>query len=382
MSSHESKPKLNRRTILQLAGAAAGAMVLPRIAGAGRPAPHVQTRLSRAFGLRVPLASAGMAFVGLSDLAAAVSNAGALGVYGVGGDPPPVFAARIAAIQAQTAAPFGVDLLLATSAAGPFTTQDHIDIAASAGVPLVVFHWDVPGAAWVRQLHAAGTQVWVQTGDLEVAQRAVAAGADGIVAQGRSAGGHNRNATTPTLRVVARLRAALPPRVFIVASGGIADGASLVRAIRAGADGGWAGTVFVAAEESYAHPAYKARLAAAHTPFATQFTTVFGPEWPGQQQRVLRNRATTEPTTTEPVTIGTTLLFPGVLDVPYQMPKYSAFVPTRDTTGDLEEMDLPAGATSIYAVRRVRPAAEIVEEFIDGARAAWSRDDGYSLDDD
>jgi enoyl-[acyl-carrier protein] reductase II len=389
------EPKLNRRAVFKLAAAAAvsgGAAMLSRSrAWAGRDSTQLQTRLSHELGLRVPLASAGMAFVSLAELTSAVSNAGALGVYGVGGEPPPVFAARLAAIQAQTTRPFGVDFILATSSMGPFTTQDHIDIAAAARVPIVVFHFGVPSAAWVAQLHAAGSKVWAQTGDVNVALQAVAAGADGIVAQGRSAGGHNRNATVPTLRVVERMRRALPPSIFVLASGGIADGDSLVRALRAGADGGWAGTAFVAATESYAHADYKARLVAAHTPTATQLTTVFGPEWPGQPQRVLRNRATTEQPRTTPVTIGQTTLFPGVLNVPYTMPKYSAIVPTRDTTGDLEEMDMPAGSRSVLAVRNIRPAAAIVDDFIDGARRALEHDaraelaepdaDG-SLDDD
>jgi enoyl-[acyl-carrier protein] reductase II len=64
------------------------------------------------------------------------------------------------------------------------------------------------------------------------------------------------------------------------------------------------------------------------------------------------------------------------------MPKYSAIVPTRDTTGDLEEMDMPAGSASVRAVRAVRPAAEIVADFIEGGREACERDDHESLDDD
>ena len=384
MSSTESKRKPNRRTVLKLAGAVAGAAALSRVkrASAERRSTGLHTRLSHEFGLRVPLASAGMAFVGLSDLASAVSNAGGLGVYGVGADPPPVFAARVQAIQDQTSGPFGVDFIMATGAFGPFVTQDHIDIAAGARVPLVVFHWNVPTRAWVDQLHAAGAKVWMQTGDVNVAQQAVALGVDGIVAQGRSAGGHNRNSTTATFRVVQRMRQALPPRIFVVASGGISDGHGLVRALRAGADGGWAGTVFVAAAESYAHPDYKARLVAARSPEATQFTTVFGPEWVGQQQRVLRNPATRDPGSTTPATIGTTTLFPGVLNVPYTMPKHSAIVPTRDTIGDLDEMDMPAGSESVRAVRRVRPADEIIDDFIDSGHEACDRDDDESLDDD
>jgi NAD(P)H-dependent flavin oxidoreductase YrpB (nitropropane dioxygenase family) len=245
----------------------------------------------------------------------------------------------------------------------------------------VVFHFDVPRADWVTQLKAAGCKVWAQTGDVHVALQAVANGVEGIVAQGRSAGGHNHNSQIPTLRVVREMRRALPPRILILASGGIGTGRDLVRALRAGADGGWAGTAFVAAEESYAHPDYKARLIHAHSLQATLFTTRFGPEWVGAQQRVLRNRATTEPITTQPVTIGTTLLFPGVLDIPYTMPKYSAFVPTRDTTGDLDQMDMPAGARSILAVRKVQPAADIVDDFVDGAERAADLDDD-DLDED
>jgi enoyl-[acyl-carrier protein] reductase II len=384
MSFTESKAKPNRRTVLKLAGAVAGAAMLSRAsrALADRRSTGVHTRLSHEFGLRVPLASAGMAFVASSDLASAVSNAGALGVYGVGIDPPPVFAARLQGIQDQTSGPFGVDFIVATGAMGPFTTQDHIDIAAGARVPLVVFHWNLPTQAWVEQLHAAGAKVWMQTGDVNVALQAVALGIDGIVAQGRSAGGHNRNSTIATFRVVQRMRQALPARILILASGGIADGHSLVRAIRAGADGGWAGTVFVAAAESEAHPGYKARLVAARSPEATQFTTVFGPEFAGQQQRVLRNRGTSDPSSVAPATIGTTTLFSGVLNIPYTMPKHSAIVPTRDTVGDLDEMDMPAGSKSVQAIRRVRPAGEIVDDFIGGAREACERDDHESLDDD
>ncbi len=384
MSSNESKTKLNRRSMLKLAGAAAGAAVLGPAsrAVAGRHSTILRTRLSHDFGLRLPLASAGMAFVGLTDLASAVTNAGGIGVYGVGAEPPPVFAARLAAIREQTSGPFGVDFLVDTSAFGAFTTQDHIDIAVSARVPIVVFHWNLPTAAWVAQLRAVGTAVWCQTSTVATAHQAIALGCDGIVAQGRSAGGHNRNSTVATWRLVAQMRRALPPQTMILAAGGVSTGHSLVRAIRAGADGGWAGTVFVAASESYAHPSYKARLIAANRPNETCFTTRFGPEWAAQQQRVLCNRATNETARALPESIGSTTLFPGVIDAPYPMPKYSAIVPTRDTVGDFDQMDMPAGSESIRAVRGVRPAADIIEDFIEGARGVCDRDDGQSLDDD
>jgi len=372
MSSKRWNAKVDRRTVLKLAGAA----VLARASGAlaDRRRTDLRTRLSVEFGLRTPLSSAGMAFVGLTDLASAVTNAGAIGVYGVGLEPPPAFAARLQTLREETSGPFGVDFLVGAPGA-PITTQDHIDIAADARVPIVAFHLDVPDPAWIRQLRAAGSKVWVQCPDVDQAQRAVAAGADGVIAQGLSAGGHNRNSTIPTLELVQLIRRAVHHRVFVLASGGISSGRSLVQAIRAGADGGWAGTVFVAAAESYAHPGYKARLIAAKGPDATVFTRRFGPEAPGQQQRVLRNRATDELMSAVPTTIGTTTLFPGVLPTPYTLPKYSVLPPTRDTTGDLSEMSMPAGADSVQAVRAIRPAADIVDDFIADSREHCDRDD-------
>jgi enoyl-[acyl-carrier protein] reductase II len=178
------------------------------------------------------------------------------------------------------------------------------------------------------------------------------------------------------------MRRALPHRILILASGGVSSGPSLVRAIRAGADGGWAGTVFVAATESFAHAGYKARLVQARSADATEFTTRFGPEFPDAPQRVLRNRAATERTTATPQVIGNTTLVPGVPESAYPMPKYSAIVPTRATTGDLEEMDMPAGSRSIFDVHRVRPAADIVDDFEASARDACDRHDDLSLEDD
>src|SRR5262249_53281597 len=151
-----------------------------------------------------------------------------------------------------------------------------------------------------------------------------------VIVQGKSAGGHNHNLTIPTLALLARVRERLPRPFLLLAAGGIADGRSLVRALRAGADGGWIGTRFAASTESYAHPAYKARLVGARGRHATTFTTVFGPESPTAPQRVLANGAAPEPTSTEPPVIGSTLLFPGIVNAPYDMPKYSAIVPTRD----------------------------------------------------
>jgi len=97
-------------------------------------------------------------------LVVAVSNAGGLGVYGAAPEPPPVVDARLHAIASQTSHPFGVDFIIASGPLGDFTTQDHIEVAAAHRVPVVVFHFDLPTQAWVDQLQAAGSRVWVQAG--------------------------------------------------------------------------------------------------------------------------------------------------------------------------------------------------------------------------
>ncbi len=373
----EDKRGVTRRQLFGVAGGLGATLALgergARADTTGSGTLTLSTRLVTDYGARYPIASAGLAFVGLTDLAVAVTNAGGIGVYGAAPEPPPVVAARLGAIAGAASGPYGVDFIIASSPLGDFTTQDHIDIAAGARVPVVVFHWDVPPAAWVAQLHAAGSRVWVQVPDPDVARRALAAGADGIVAQGRSAGGHNKNSTIPTLSLVGMIRSQVSQTCLVLAAGGIADGTSLVRALAAGADGGWMGPRFVAAAESYAHPDYKARLAAAKSRDATAFTTAFGPEWPGPQQRVLVNTAVADPTSTTPAVIGTTTLFPGVVDAPYTMPNHSAVIPTRATVGDLDQMDMPAGSESILAVTGVQSAADIIAEVVAEAQDLLSQ---------
>lgn len=366
---------VSRRQLLGIAGGAGLAVTVgSKLAFADttdRGPGHsrlLDTRLVTEYGARVPIANAGMSFIGLTDLAIAVTKAGGIGMYGAAPEPPPVVAARLATIAAGVGTrPYGVDFIIAESPLGVFTTQDHIDVAAAARVPIVVFHWDIPPASWVRQLQAAGTRVWVQAPDVDFARRALAVGADAVIAQGSAAGGHNRNSTVPTIVLVELIRTRVSRTCVLLAAGGIADGRSLVRAIRAGADGGWMGTRFVASSESFAHPDYKQRLVDARSLFATAFTTAFGPEFPGGQQRVLRDAAVRDPGSTTPEVIGTTVLFPGVVDAPYTMPNHSAVVPTRNTTGDLEQMDMPAGSESIFAVREVQSAADIIAEVMEEA---------------
>ena len=336
-------------------------------------ADGLSTRLTREYGVRVPLVGAGMGFVALPSLVAAVSNAGGLGVLGNAVEPPSGTQTLVRLVRAVTAAPFGVDFLHDDSAFGPLVTDAHVDVCVAERVPLVVFHMHVPPRAWVERLHAAGARVWMQAGSPKQAIEAVAAGVDAVVAQGAEAGGHNTS-RTPLRALLPRVIDAVHP-TMVLAAGGIADGEAVFRALAAGAEGVWVGTRLVASTEAFAHPEYKARLAAAGDG-DTVATTMFGPEYPGRPYRVLRNRVVDEFAGREdqipvppppPAVVGKTRLFPLTAPQPYAMPKFSAIVPTPDTAGDLEEMGLPAGA-GVAAVRDVRPAAQIVHAMMADAR--------------
>lgn len=125
----------------------------------------------------------------MPPLAAAVSNAGGIGVLGNGIEPPPSLRILIQRIREATPNPFGVDFLIDQSGFGPITTDAHIAVAAAERVPLVVFHTNLPPRSWVGQLHAAGARVWMQAANTEQAEAAATLGLDAVIAQGVQAGG-------------------------------------------------------------------------------------------------------------------------------------------------------------------------------------------------
>jgi enoyl-[acyl-carrier protein] reductase II len=303
-------------------------------------------------------------------------------VLGVAPEPPPVFAERIAQIRALTRRPFGVDFFLASSPTlGPTTVDGHIDVAAAARVSLVVFHFGLPSAAWVAALKNAGIPIWAQVPTVEDARAALDLGLDGLVAQGKEAGGHCRS-TTPLHHLLRDIRDELGDEVLLLAAGGIATGGDVVSAFAHGADGVWVGTRLVASTEAYAHPEWKRRLTHARRQ-DTVNTVLFGPELPCQPYRVLRTRTVDahlaqqheicdDPPTGSP--IGSTLLFPGTSfatpGVP--MPRFSALPPTPDTTGDFDAMGMPAGE-SVQHIRDIKPAAQIIAGMMTEARELIAR---------
>jgi NAD(P)H-dependent flavin oxidoreductase YrpB (nitropropane dioxygenase family) len=324
--------------------------------------PTLQTRLTREYDIRYPLVGAGMGFIAHEQLAAAVTNAGGLGVLGASPDPAESLAVMVERLRALTSGPFGVDLICADTGLGPASTDAHIDECVRLNVPLVVFHHDPPPARWVSALRAAGIRVWMQASSPEIASTAIGFGVNGIVAQGSEAGGHARG-RIPLQALLRTIRHSWPD-MLLLAAGGISDGTTVAAALRAGADGVWVGTALVAATEANAHPEYQRRLV--DSPGKTLRTNAFGPEWPDQPYRLLATPAVhsagvSAHSAEQPqgATIGRTRLFPHSANMSYDLPVRSALPPTPETSGDWESMVYPAGQ-AVGAVLRIAPAADII----------------------
>ena len=336
----------------------------------------MRTAFTEEYDLDTPVASAGMAFVARAELVAAVSAAGGLGVLGGTAMPPALLEQEIAAVRASTDRCFGINFI------ARYCQPEHIDLCASLRVPVVSFFWDNPERAWLDELHAADTRVWMQVGSVHEAADAVDMGADLVIVQGIEAGGHNRS-TAGTISLVPAVVDAIAP-VPVLAAGGIADGRGVVAAVALGADGAWIGTRFLASAEADAHRDYKARLVGADV-HDTARHWVFGLDFPDAPVRGLRNRIVSEHEGADrpPPYQGldpASLPVIGNADVfgrTVPLVKYTGLPPTARATGDLEQMSLLAGE-SVGLIEDVLPAAEITRRLDEEIGIAESRmDSGY-----
>jgi nitronate monooxygenase len=214
----------------------------------------IRTALTEAFGLEYPIVLAPMGTVAGGQLAAAVSNAGGLGLVGGGYGDPDWLMRELDLVQAATDRPWGVGLITWHA------TANVVELALRSHPTAVLLSFgDVrPFAPAIKD---AGCTLICQIQDVEAACEAVAAGADFIVAQGSEAGGHG--AVRATLPLVPAVVDAVAP-VPVLAAGGIADGRGVAAALMLGAHGVMIGTRFSAASESLTHEQAKARIVAAH----------------------------------------------------------------------------------------------------------------------
>jgi len=310
----------------------------------------LNTRFTRLIGCAIPIQQAGMGGVATTELAAAVADAGALGMVGGVRVSARTLTAWLDAVPRPTRSRLGVNFLV------PFVDRACVDVAA-ARVRVVEFFFGEPDATLVEQVHGAGALAAWQVGSVAEARAAAGAGCDFIVAQGTEAGGHVRG----RIGLLPLLDAVLDAvRVPVVAAGGIGTPRTMAAALAAGADAVRVGTRFVAAAESAAHPTYQEALVRAE-PEDTVLTEAYSANWPNAPHRVLRSCIEAAQALPDG-TVGQTVIG----DTALTLTRFMTPAPTRGSTGQIEAMPHYAGQ-SVAAVQRIQPAAEIVRELAEGA---------------
>ena len=311
----------------------------------------LETAFTRLAGCAVPIQLAGMGSILSPELAAAVSNAGALGQVTLTGDVDDA-TRRLDRLSSLTSKPFGVNLLI------PYLDRDVLALAALRA-RVIDFFWGDPDPELVRLVHDAGGLASWQIGSTGEALAAEAAGCDFIIAQGFEAGGHIRG----ILGLLPLLSSVLDAvSVPVLAAGGIGNGRSIAGVLAAGAAGVRMGTRFIAAAESNAHPDYVKALIAARAEDSVR-TNRFHVQCAlcPSTHGVLRQA------------IEAADAFQGeyVAEIEFegkreQIVRFRGIPPFKGFNGHIEAMACYAGQ-SVGDVKRVQPAAEIVAELVESA---------------
>lgn len=210
----------------------------------------MRTRITELFNIKYPIIQGGMHFVGLAELASAVSNAGGLGIITALTQPSPAaLAEEIARCKAMTNNPFGVNLTF-LPAVKPPDYPGYIQVIADAGIKIVETAGNNP-AKWMPVLKEAGIKVIHKCTAVRHALKAQSIGCDAVSVDGFECGGHPGEDDVPNFILLPR--AAEELEIPFVASGGMADARSLVAALALGADGINMGTRFLATKEAPVH---------------------------------------------------------------------------------------------------------------------------------
>ena len=310
--------------------------------------------------MTLPVVQAPIGSATTPELAAAVSDAGGLGMLALSWVAPDVAARRVARTREITTRPFGANFVLRWS------QHDRMRACLDEGVRVVSTSWGDP-APYVEAVHEAGAVHVHTVASSAEARRAADVGVDAVVAQGWEAGGHVQGAVA-TLPLVPAVVDAVDP-LPVLAAGGIADGRGLAAVLALGAVAGWIGTRFLLADEADVHDDYRRRLIEA-SETGTVYSGLFDGGWPDAPHRTLRNSTVDgwlaagspppgmRPGEGEPVARrgdGESIL------------RYSDDLPTRRTTGRVTEMALYAGQGVSLAVHTA-PAAAIAREMAADAR--------------
>lgn len=210
----------------------------------------MKTRITELLGIEYPIIQGGMAWVAEYNLAAAVSEAGGLGLIGGANAPSEVVREYIQKVKAITKKPFGVNIMLMS----PYA-DDVAKVIVEEGVGIVTTGAGSP-EKYIEMWKAAGIKVIPVVASVAMAKRMEKRGADSIVAEGYEAGGHIGESTTMTLVPQIVDAVSIP----VIAAGGIGDGRGLAATFMLGACGGQIGTRFLVAKECIVHQNYKNKI--------------------------------------------------------------------------------------------------------------------------
>lgn len=213
----------------------------------------MKTRITELLGIEYPVIQGGMAWVAEYHLAAAVSEAGGLGIIGAGGAPASFVREQIQKAKELTKKPFGVNVMLMNPEA-----DEIAKVIVEEGVSVVTTGAGNPGK-YMAMWKEAGIKVIPVVASVGLAKMMERSGADAVVAEGTESGGHIGSATTMTLvpQVVDAVE------IPVIAAGGIADGRGFAAAMMLGADAVQMGTRFLVAKECTVHDNYKQKVIAA-----------------------------------------------------------------------------------------------------------------------
>ena len=320
---------------------------------------EIRTSLTERLGIRWPIVQAPIGSGSTPELAAAVTNAGGLGMLAVTWRSQQEITDVLETAKHATDGPLGANIVLDPQATDD-STDDQVDTVLATGIDLLSCSFG-DCRAYVDRVHDAGALIAQTVGSVAEAQTAVEAGVDIVVAQGWEAGGHVQSEVA-TMPLVPRVVDAVP-ETPVVAAGGIGDGRGIAAALSLGAAGVWLGTRFIPTRESGFHAGYTQAVLDG-TASQTVYGKPFARGWPDQPHRVLRNDTVTRWEDAGRPPIGAR---PGDDDIVASQPdgrsvtRYSDEVPLEGSTGDVDELAHYAGQ-SVGLVEKRQSAAETVRQ--------------------
>lgn len=295
-------------------------------------------RLCQLLGIKYPIIQGGMAWVATAELAAAVSNAGGLGLIAAGSAPKDVIKEQIKKCRELTDKPFGLNIMLMS----PYA-DDIMDLVVEERIPVITTGAGNPGK-YMGKLKSVKTKIIPVVPTIALAQRMESLGADAVIVEGTEAGGHIGEITTMVLTPQVADAVSIP----VIAAGGIADGRGMAAVFALGAEGVQIGTRFICSNECIVHDNYKQMVLKARDRDAIVTGRITGHPVRTLKNRLAKDLLSMEKNCIDPTEIdkkGVGSLRIAVLE------------------GDIEQGSFMAGQTASM-VKEIKSCSEIIEEIV------------------